>query len=421
MWLPLLAVWIAGTAYVVMRLPAVPVLVPDSGGYIDIAANRPPAYGWMLHALRSAGLVGPDHAGLPLVQTALISAGLLAFAVELALLLGAPLLCLATVLVWAHGGTYEATRWVTSEALFLPLMLFGLAATIAYARRGKTVHLLAASLLFASAALTRTAGAALLLIPALLVVLDGRLRFAPVLARLALVAAVSGSVLLGGMWSNMQRHGHFEIGSNAGVSLLGKAMLLLPPGPHRDPVLDKMAPLAAQARDAVAAAPDFPASLRAQAQAYEELRWPSLFPAARGVWPEIGEGYGRGANAVSGRVARAVIAGQPAAYPRLVARDWAALSIYPHFWPVGRPENPRLPPFEHCEARPADCWALVRHNVPRHYALGMLGVSLAGLSATAVLFIGWGGRALRRSLAAPERAMVAMAVVAQASLLATAL
>jgi hypothetical protein len=203
--------------------------------------------------------------------------------------------------------------------------------------------------------------------------------------------------------------------------LLGKAMLLLPPGPHGDPVLDKMAPLAAQAREAVASAPGFAASLRAQAQAYEELRWLTFFPAARAAWPEVVEGEWRGANAVSGRMARAVIADQPAAYLRLVARDWAALNIYPHFWPVGSPENARLPPFERCEARPPDCWALVRHDVPRLYGASMLAVSLAGIAATIVLFLGWGARALRRRLDAPERAMVAMTAVAQASLLATAL
>lgn len=261
--LPALAVWAASTAYVAAKLPATPVRIGDSVDYIEIAANRPPAYGWMLYILKGAGLVGPDYAGLPLVQTALISAGLLAFALQLTRLLRAPWLCLAAVLVWMHVGTYEATRWVASEGLFLPLSLFGLAAATAYARRGRTVHLASVSLFFALATLTRTVGAALLMIPVLLLVLDGGLRFGAVLRRAAVVAGVSAALLLGGMWANMQRHGHFEIGSNSGVSLLGKGLLVLPPGPHGDPVLDKMAPLAAQAREAIAAAPGFMASLRA--------------------------------------------------------------------------------------------------------------------------------------------------------------
>ncbi len=420
-WLPLLAVWFASTVYVVAGLPDVPVQKPDSIEYIKIASNRPPAFGWILHGLRSAGLVGPDYAGVPLIQTALISAGLLAFSLELALLLGAPVLCLATVLIWAHVAMHDATRQLLSEGMFLAFTLFGLAAALAYARRDKPAHLLAAALLFALATLTRTSGAALLLIPVLLVALDGRLRFGPAFARLALVAGASAALLLGGMWANMQRHGHFEIGSYANVSLLGKALLLLPPGPHRNPVLDEVAPLAAQARDAIAAAPDFPASLRAQTQAYEELRWPVFLPAAMAAWPEFGDGRGRDANVVAGRIARAIIADQPAGYLWLVARDWAALVIYPNFLPLGRPQTSWPPPFEHCPTRLPDCWALVRYAVPFYYVASMLTVSFAGLLATAVLFLGWGARALRRRLAAPERAMVALVAVAQASLLATAL
>ena len=446
-WLPTVAAWAAGTAYVVAKLPVVPTTTGDSTHYIEIAANRPPAYGWMLHALKSAGLVGPDYAGLPLVQTALISAGLLAFALQLTGLLGAPWLCAASVLVWMHVGTYEATKWVASEGLFLPLMLFGLAAAVAYARHGGTIHLVCAGLFSALATLTRTAGAVLLMVPVLLLVLDGGLRFGAVLRRVTVVVGISAVVLLGGMWANMQRHGHFEIGSNSGISLLGKGLLVLPPGPHGDPVLDGMAPWAAQAREAIGAAPGFMASLRAQAQAYEKLRWPaelppgislaewvrarvdaneaqrwpSFFPMAGAFWPEVTAADERGLNAVAARVAHAVIASQPAAYLRLVARDWAALNVYPHFWPVGSGENSRLPPFDTCEANPSECWALFRYELPLYYSLAMLAVSAAGLSATVILILGWGLRALRRALAPPERLMVSLALVAQASLMATAL
>jgi hypothetical protein len=58
----------------------------------------------MLHALKATGLVGPDYAGLPLIQTAMISAGLLAFTLWLARLLAAPWASLATVLVWRIWG-----------------------------------------------------------------------------------------------------------------------------------------------------------------------------------------------------------------------------------------------------------------------------------------------------------------------------
>lgn len=447
-WLVFLAAWAASTAYVAAKLPALPTWTNDSMGYLEIAAHRPPAYGWFLHALGRAGLVGPEHSGLPLVQTGLISAGLLAFGWQLARLLRAPWLCLAALLVWAHAATFEATRWLASEGLFLPLVLFGCAASIAYARRERTALLVAATACFGLSALTRTSGAVFLLLPVLLVALDGRLGPGAVLRRTAVAAGVSAVLLGGGMWSHLQRHGHFEIGSNAGISLLGKALLVLPPGPHADPVSERMAPLAARAREAVDAAPGFLASLRAQAQAYEALRWPNLpkdaalgyvawirsqvasgdalrsphfFSVAAHFWPEFTADGNRGMNAVAGRFARATIADQPLAFLRLVARDWIALGLYPHFWPFGDGGSARLPPFDACDGPSADCWALFRHTIPLPYALAMPAVSAAGLLATLVLFAGWGGRALRRALAPPERAMVSFALVAQASLAATAL
>lgn len=446
--LVLLAAWAASTALVAARLPASPTLTNDSLGYLEIDAHRPPAYGWFLHVLDRAGLIGPELVGLPLVQTGLISAGLLAFAWQLAGLLRAPWLCLLTLLVWAHVGTFEATRWVASEGLFLPLVLLGSAAAIAYARRDTTARLVLASACFALAALTRTSGAAFLLLPVLLAALDGRLRFGAVLRRAAVAAGVSAALLAGGMWANQQRHGHFEIGSNAGISLLGKGLLVLSPGPHADPVAERMAPLAAQAREAVDKAPGFIASLRAQAQAYEALRWPDLPPdvgsdyaawlrsqveAGEALrWPHFfliaahfrpeftADGF-RSMNAVSARFARAAIADQPLAYLRLAARDWAALNLYPHVWPFGNGASARLPPFDACDVPPADCWALFRLAIPLPYALSMLAVSAAGLLAALVLLVGWGGRALRRALAPPERAMVSFALVVHASLAATAL
>lgn len=57
--------------------------------------------------------------------------------------------------------------------------------------------------------------------------------------------------------------------------------------------------------------------LRAWGQANEALRWSSFFPIAAAFWPEVRAGNERGLNAVSARVARAVIAGQPAAYLQL--------------------------------------------------------------------------------------------------------
>ena len=61
------------------------------------------------------------------------------------------------------------------------------------------------------------------------------------------------------------------------MSLLGKGLLLLQPAEEHDPVLVQTAQQAAEARAAIVAAPGLAASMRAQTQAYEELRWFTFF------------------------------------------------------------------------------------------------------------------------------------------------
>ncbi len=428
-WVPVLVAWLLTTGYVLARLPRLPVATLDSTSYLALGPTRAPGYGWFLHAVQALG--GPDLAYLPLAQTLLIALALLGFGLALARLLRSGVAAAVVVLVWAHTGTFEASRYVMSEGLFLPAMLAGLACCLVYARRGGWAALLGATIAFGLALLTRMAGAVLLLLPLLLVLLDGRLGPGAVLRRWALVLGVSAALVLGGMAANQARNGVFEIGSNTGTSLLGKALLLLRPetvqavgpgigqGIGQNEVLRRVLPPAAEARAAVAAAPGYAASLRAQDQAYEELRWWSFFPAAGG---RVAQADSREAAQLAGQVARAVIATDPMGYLRLVLRDWSGLVLYPHFWPVAAsPAGSPHPFFAHCPDDPGRCWTFFRLEVPRYYGMAMLGTSLFGIAAGLVLVVGWGGRALRRRLGPAERAMLAMALVAQASLVATAL
>jgi hypothetical protein len=420
--LAVLAIWLTTTAYVVWRLPALPTLTNDSASYIGLGPTRAPAYGWFLHIFQAVTGAGPEYAHLPLAQTLLIAFALLGFAVQLAGLVRSGIAAAAIILVWAHTGTFEASRYVMSEGLFLPALLAGITCSMAHARSGGWASLAGASVAFSLALLIRTAGAVLLAIPLLLVVLDGRLGLAAMLRRSGLVIGLAVALMLAGMAANQARNGHFEIGSNSGTSLLGKAMLLLRADQEQDPTLARMAPLAAEARVAVAAAPDFAASLRAQSQAYEELRWPSFFPMAEQASPGMAADGGREASIAAGHIAKAVIATDLTGYFRLVARDWAGLILYPNFWPIAwKADSSPHPFFAHCATDAVRCWTFFRLEVPRYYGVAMLGTSLLGLVATAALLLGWGSRAWRRRLAPPERLMVALALVAQASLAATAL
>jgi hypothetical protein len=276
----LIAVWLASTAYVLAQIPVIPFMTNDTPHYVGFALTRPPAYGWLLAAFRSAG-GGPDYAYLPQLQTLLIAFALLAFAWQLAALLRAPLIVAAIIpIIWMNRGMYEAARFVMAEGLFLPALLAGLACAAAHARNGGALSLAGTTFFCALATLSRTAGAALLLVPLLLVLLDTGAGLRLTLRRLALVVMVAALPLLAGMTWQHVRNGEFTLGSFAGQSLAGKAMLLLRPELADDPVLARMAPLAEQARAAVAAAPDYAASLRAQAQAYTDLRFRGLWPAA---------------------------------------------------------------------------------------------------------------------------------------------
>jgi hypothetical protein len=376
---------------------------------------------WFLQAFRALG-GGADYARLPQLQTLLIALALLALAWQLALLLRAPWVAAIVVpVIWTHRGVWEAMRFVTSEGLFLPLLLAVLALAIAHARSGSGWSLAGAAFCCALAAITRSIGAILLLLPVLLVLLAWPIGLRPMLRRLAIVVLAAALPLLAGMAWHKAQHGFFGLGSYAGVSLLGKALLLLRPALANDAVLAQVSPLAEQARAAVAAAPDYAASLRAQAQAYEELRWRAFYPAAAASWPAWRDADLGGESRLAGPVALRIIAAEPRGYVALALRDWSGLVLYPHFWPTAwQAENTPHPFFARC-AEPRRCWVFERLQAPRWHGLVMLITSLGGLLATVVVLLRSGTRALRGRLTSAERLTLAVAVVTQATLAATAL
>lgn len=419
-------VWAATTAYVFARLPWLPTETPDSESYLALDPSRPPAYGWLLNGyLKAKGGEGLEAlGGLPLLQTALVALALLAFARQLDRLLGRRWAgSVAVLAVWANAATYEATRWVMSEALFLPAVLLGLALAFAHARRGDAWTLAGCAASFAFAALARNSGAVMLAIPALLALLDGARPAGRRLARVCLAAGVAVLVLAGGMLDTHARHGRFALGSNSGISLLGKGLLLLGAAPDRDPVLAAAAVRAAEARAAVAAAPGLLATMRAQAQAYELLRWPSFFPEAEAAWPAWREGDPAERNAIASRIAKDAIAAAPGRYAALAARDWLGLVLLPHLWPPALGGgNSGHDFFAGCRAAPESCWAFFSLPLPTPYAVSALAVSLGGFVASlAALLVTLPGVLGGGALAPAERVVFALVVAIQGTLLGTAL
>lgn len=418
-------VWLALTIYVFARLPWKPTLTPDSLSYMAFDVSRPPGYSWLLGAY--AHLHGGEGVaalgGLPFLQAGLVAVGLLLFARQVDHLLGSRWIgAIPVAAVWVNISTYESLRWVMSEALFLAAILFGLTCAVAYARRGSIGMLLLSAACFGFSALSRNIGIFLLAIPVLLALLEPERRITRRFGRSSLAVVAAGLVLSAGLVDTQRRHGRVGIGTNGGISLLGKGLLLLRDTPGQDVVLAEAAQRAAVARAAVAAAPSLPSSLRAQAHAYELLRWPSFMPAARAAWPHWDLGDAAARNRIAMTVARDAIARDPAGYAALVARDWLGLIILPHLWPATiAGEDSQHPFFAVCHASPDKCWAFFALPIPVLYQLTAVLVSVGGFAVSiVVLIVGLSRLWQRRELAAAERVMLVSAFALQISLLGTA-
>lgn len=420
-----ISVWLALTIYIFVRLPWKPTLTPDSLSYMEFALSRPPGYSWLLSAYAHfhGGEGVAALGGLPFLQTALVAVGLLLFARQVDRLLGSRWIGTIVVLaVWMNISTYESLRWVMSEALFLATILFGLVFAIIYARRGNISTLLLSAACFGASALARNIGIFLLAIPVLLALLEPGQRIKRRLGRPILAVVAAGLVLSAGLVDSQLRHGHFGLGTNGGISLLGKGLLLLRDAPGQDAVLVEAAQRAAAARAAVAAAPSLPSSLRAQAEAYELLRWPSFMPAAKAGWPHWSQGDAATQNRIAMNIARDSIANDPAGYSVLVARDWLGLIVLPHLWPAAiAGEDSQHPFFAVCHTSPEKCWAFFALPIPLSYQIIAISVSIGGFAVSAlVLVIALSRLWQRKELTAAERVMLTSAVAVQISLLGTA-
>jgi hypothetical protein len=419
-------VWLVVTVYVFARLPWHPGLTPDSLSYLEFAPSRPPGYSWLLgvYAHLHGGEGVAALGGLPFLQAGMVAVTLLVFARQVDRLLGSRWIgALPVLAVWVNTSTYESLRWVMSESLFLAAILLGLACALVYARRGNIGMLIISAACFAVSALARNIGIFLLAIPILLALLEPGRRVTQRFGRSVIAVLAAGLVLSAGLVDSQLRHGRLGLGTNGGISLLGKGLLLLRDAPGQDVVLAEAAQRAAAARAAIAAAPSLPSRLRAQAEAYERLRWWSFMPAAAAGWPHWSQGDAAAQNGIAMDLARDSIALDPIGYGGLVAHDWLGLIILPHLWPSAiAGEDSQHPFFAVCHAAPDQCWAFFTLPIPLLHKVVAVSVSLGGFVVSLLVLVTLLSRLWRRGeLTATERVMLTSAFALQISLVGTAL
>ncbi len=316
---------------------------------------------------------------------------------------------------------HQAPASVMSESLFEFFILTGLGLQIRSVRRDSAGSLAGAAVCFALAAGTRTSGAVFLLLPLLAALLDRRRNVVAATVRTGRAALAGGLVVLVLMAGNWLQNDRFEIGSWSGMSLLGKGLLLTAPSdvPDLPPPASGVVSAAANLRAVINAQPDLAARLRAQDQAYQDLRFPLFFPAAEQSWPAWAGSDWRMRGKLALAYSEAVIEHHPGMYLRLWANDWLSLVLYPQLWPAWATANADGALFPACRIH-SNCWVLERDDVHARTLLDMLLVSLAGAIGGGVLLVFRAGPVLTRR-ADPELALFwTMALVLHISLLGTA-
>lgn len=422
-WIQACALFVTGflIARMARKLPLQPLTTGDSAAYLDLLGYRPPFYGWFVNDWR---FITGSIDGLPMLQLVVLGLGVFAFAVEFGRMLRSPLVpLLAVPILLMHPGIHDSAAWVMTEAPYMALILIGLAMQCRFVRRGDLASLLLAAACFAVSALTRSTGMAFLPLPLLAALLDRRVGLGPGALRATLCAGLAALCLLIGMTWTWMRDGRFEIGSWAGISLLGKSLVLTRPGELPllpEPLAGEVAEAAALSRQLIAEQPDFAARLRAQVQASSDVRYAVFWPRAEAEWPEWSRAGGQERDRLARAISAPLVAAHRGEYLRMAANDWLSLVVHPNYWPAALTATPAEPHrFAAC-AQTGTCWGIDRYDFPLFGLVPLFAVSILGTLAALLLIPLRALPVLRRRAAPVLVLMWGAAMVLHGTLLATA-
>lgn len=302
----------------------------DAPDYLEFADFVPPLYPTFLWAYRQV-FAKLDY--LPQVQFLAVHAAILLLALSvgrMARSLPASIVVFAASVVLMPYMDFDG---VMSDALYTALLITGVAGLLWALATDSPVLLPGAVGLVALAAITRTVGCAPLLACALVLALVsvGRRRWRGWWLTSLLVAAL---VFAAGAAVTQVKTGSFRIGSSAGVSLLGKGVMVSrPQKPQPNQAdLNIIPKAAAPAQQAFSRPMSPPLKMLVLRQYYEYLRWHFALDAFENHWPEWRQeasGFERSRLAL--QLSYSYIRKNPGDYVRLALLDYGALWIAPRF------------------------------------------------------------------------------------------
>lgn len=319
---------LAGTWWSGRSLPLLPHAAGDAQSYLQFSDVRPHGYPLFLQLYRA---IWPDLTWLPLVQSSMLWGAVACLGYAVVFRSQSLLAGLATFILAASMRSLDQAN-IMADSIYASLLALAAAGFLNFTRTNRLAWLAATAICIGAAAATRTAGIVPAAVFACCLVLHARARRWAQFARQAMVAAIMIVGCLGtAAASNYYRNGEFRIGSWAGVSLLGKGLLVARPTPPGDPLsqfnwISSHSGLAYASVDEIT---DPHLRMLVQRQYYEYLRWQFL-------WPELLERgvpfhnvEGKAQNRFAERLARGYISHNPSAYVELAAYDYLALWLVP--------------------------------------------------------------------------------------------
>ena len=410
-----------------------PGIVSDSPSYLEASEIRPHGYSLFLELYRF--IIG-DLSYLPHVQWVMLAVASLLLSLAVGWRVNNILAAGVVVGCSVYSGfrLFADFESVMSDSIYEALLVSAAACLVWYFSLLRIWLLAVASALLGMALITRSIGYAIVPVFAICVAISCWSRHS---ARRSVTLAATMPFLIWcaiGAGSNLLRHGHFRIGSGAGMSLLGKGLVLAQPLPDysRFKSAHWVAEMIRPVRNALAQIHDPFLKALVLRQYYDNLRYFSLRDPLNerlSGWRDASD-YER--RRLAGSLAIEYVRNDPHGYAELFALDYLSLWAVPRVLTTSEREFlersyralgplPFLADFEAAHAPLAEYGQVVPSASPFMLVLAVRSVNLAFLASSVAMILMLLGRASRRRLLQHNVDAIFLIGSVHASYLATAL